>query len=445
MTDDLGQGEINQQNNNYSFNIGGSFSRNIINTPNLEVFAKQSTSFHHVWASSVCSPSRYSLLTGYINTLADVRGNNYDKYDVSFNNSFTRELNNIGYKTGIVGKFGFGDVISPLDIGFDYYFGYDTHVDAHYPFPRRLRNNRGYTFFQNNNFATKNKCFLGKCTFSGDIFLEKSLNFIRNNKNESFFLLWTPVSSHAGYWQKNSRRMSYPVTSFGEYRNRTWSESQKMYAYSVSTIDRDIRLLTNLLRDLDIENNTLIVFTSDNGAEMQFSETKRSEKPTFFNGSGGRKGMKRSIYEGGINVPVMIKWLDNVPQNSKNYYPWAFHDFAASFLDIAGVDNVVLSKFTNNKGNNITNPVSMKNIWRGLSIETNRKWLSSEFCESEFCKYTLLDVRNWKNTLPKLIYDNGYEFYDIKNDTKELYNLKNNGNFEYMKQLMYRLRNLKNK
>lgn len=133
MADDLGQGEINQQNTDYSFNINGSFSRNIINTPNLEAFAKQSTSFHHVWASSVCSPSRYSLLTGYINTLADIRGNNYNKYDVSFNNSFPRELNNIGYKTGLVGKYGFGDVISPLDIGFDYYFGYDTHVDAHYP------------------------------------------------------------------------------------------------------------------------------------------------------------------------------------------------------------------------------------------------------------------------------------------------------------------------
>jgi arylsulfatase A len=435
LADDLGQGEINQQNNNYSFNVNKLYSKNIINTPNLETFAKQSTSFYHVWSSSVCAPSRYTIITGKISEYADVKGNVYLKNKVSFEKSFPRELNNIGYKTGLIGKYGFGDVVSPLDIGFDYYFGYDTHVDAHYPYPVTLRNNRGYTTYPKNRFASKTKCFSEKCVFAGDVFLEKSLNFIRENRNNSFFLLWTPTSNHAGYWKNGNKYMSYPVSSFGEYKNKLWSNTDKMHAYSTSTLDRDIGLVTNLLKELDIEKNTIVVFASDNGVEfLGKNNNEKSKQSIFFNGAGGRKGEKRSVYEGGINVPVMIKWLDNIPQGLKNYYPWAFHDFAVSFLDIVGADKTILADYT--KSSNITYPVSMKNIWKGSFNETNRSWLLSEYCEPNFCKYSLMDVRNWNTTLPKLVFDNGYEFYDIINDPEEKYNLTFDNNFNYMLSLV---------
>jgi arylsulfatase A len=430
LADDLGPGEINQQNKDYGFSIND-WDKNLIQTPNIEKLAKQSTSFHQVWAGAVCSPSRYMLFTGKIGAESDIKGNQYDK-DIDMSVNFPNELTKMGYNTALIGKYGFGDIVSANNLGFNYFYGYKTHVDAHYPFPVVLYENEKIINFPENRNASPRKCVnTKKCTYSPDVFLEKSLEFIRksNTKYDPFFLMYSSFLNHVGHWNIKSKSMTSPVNSYGIYSNKRWKKTRKAYAYTTSLIDHDIGEIMNLLEELKIENNTILIFTSDNGVERELTgKGWKTRDPIFFNGSGGRKGTKKAVFEGGINVPAIIRWPGQISAGIHNNYPWGFHDFALTLMDLVGSSECVKLKF--NTSSSLSKSVSVADIWLGKKQETERNWLSSEYCEIDGCKYAIMNITNWNSTLPKLIYDKQFSAYDIRNDPSESDNLINKPEYQ---------------
>lgn len=334
MVDDLGYGDISP------------YGQRKILTPNLGKIAERGMVFTQFYAgTSVCAPSRSSLMEGLHTGHTYIRGN---KQNGSRNGQWpipedtvtmAKVLKKAGYATGMIGKWGLGNpgtTGDPLKQGWDYYFGYTDQVLAHNYYPEYLLKN-GEKIKLNNKVKYLEGKFDGlgsysteRNEYSHDYFMSEALNFIESNQDHPFFLYLPFTIPHDNGEQLES--MKFEVPRQGIYAEKdSWTKNQQDYAAMISYMDVGLGDIYRRLKNLGILNNTLLIFTSDNGPMKNIPTT------AFFNSNGDLRGAKRDVYEGGIRVPMIAHWPGVVTGGRVSDHVSAAWDFMPTFCEMAGV------------------------------------------------------------------------------------------------------------
>jgi arylsulfatase A-like enzyme len=248
--------------------------------------------------ASVCAPSRASLMTGLHMGHCPVRANReiagagqmpLPEGTVTVANV----LKKAGYATACAGKWGMGmfhTAGSPLKAGFDHFFGYNCQRHAHSYFPAYLYNDG-------------QRIELDGKTYAQNLIQKDSLDWIRKQKDEPFFFFYAITLPHG----------NYEIDGLGEYARKDWTPRQKTYAAMVTRLDRDAGQILDLLKELQIEENTLMMMAGDNGSAFD----PKSEDGKFFEQAQGLRGFKRTVYEGGLRQAGLIRWPGQAPANRR--------------------------------------------------------------------------------------------------------------------------------
>jgi len=330
LADDLGYGEL------------GCYGQARIKTPNLDKMAEEGMRFTQAYAgSTVCAPSRCALMTGLHTGHARIRGNASVALAPE-DTTVATMLKNAGYHTGLVGKWGLGSQNTtgvPWKQGFDEYIGYLGQVQAHNYYPENL-----WRFDPANNFEGQvsfpENADGAKKMYSHDLFTKSALNFIRINKPtfvnkyRPFFLFLAYTIPHANNEEGKRTGNGMEVPSTAPYSDEPWPDPEKGKAAMITRMDQDVGRLMRLLKELQIDDNTIVFFASDNGPHKEGGAT-----PEFFRSSGPLRGYKRDLYDGGIRVPMIAHWPGMVKAGQVSQEPWAFWDFMATAAEIAGITN----------------------------------------------------------------------------------------------------------
>ncbi|NGO06361.1 sulfatase-like hydrolase/transferase [Streptomyces sp. HC44] len=292
LADDLGYGEL------------GAYGQKLIRTPRLDALAAEGLRFTDAYAAApVCAPSRCSLFTGLHSGHATVRENPWGPggqaplTDRDF--TFAEALRARGYRTALIGKWGFGpeepnQPSHPNARGFDEFYGYISHRHAHDYYPSYLwRNDEREQIPENEDGARR--------AYAPDLLEGRALDFMDAHKDEAFLLCLTPTLPHAP-----SR-----APDMGAYGASPWSRPNKLHAAQVSRFDALVGNVTDRLESLGIAQRTVVIVTSDNGPH----EEGRTD-PELFGASGGLRGIKRNLYEGGIRVPLIAWSPKRVPSGT---------------------------------------------------------------------------------------------------------------------------------
>lgn len=300
MLDDLGWGDI------------GCHGQKYIRTPNIDNLATEGMRFTDAYAgAAVCAPSRAVLMTGLHGGHAPVRANAGTIPILGEDVTVAEVLKKAGYATGGFGKWGLGDARTsgiPTKQGFDEFFGYLHQVHAHTYYPDFL-------------WDGESKYELKKGEYSADVIARRTTDFIRKNKDRPFF-------AYACWTLPHGR---FEVPDVDPYAKEDWPEGHKTYAAMITRADRQIGELLALLGELQLERDTVVIFTSDNGAHM--GKDKGFE---FFRSNAHLRGEKGEVYEGGIRVPFIVRWPGRVKAGSTNATPIAFCDMLPTLAEIAG-------------------------------------------------------------------------------------------------------------
>lgn len=329
LADDLGYGDV-------GFN-----GQNKIETPTLDNLASAGMVFtRHYAGSTVCGPSRASLMTGLHTGHSPVRGNplwtqSGTPVDMPLNqNTVAKEFKKVGYRTGIIGKWGLAENLNagkPHHQGFDYFFGFNRHGPAHHYYPERLWENDSLFSLEGNIMKDK----IGQ--YSQNLFTAKALEFLDQNDNQPFFLylaytiphfeLTVPEMDKSAYLDKD-----WPLREMkmGHYRHD--KNGHVTYASMVTKMDKDIGSILTKLEELGLTENTLVIFTSDNGHEYDQVNNE------FFNSNGPYRGKKRDLYEGGIRMPFVAVWPEYIQPGTQSNHASAFWDFLPTMCDIIGTE-----------------------------------------------------------------------------------------------------------
>lgn len=316
LADDLGYGDV------------GCFGQREIKTPNLDRLASEGMRFTNAYAgSTVCAPSRCALMTGRHTGHARVRGNALVPLmpdDVTV----AEVLKSAGYATGIFGKWGLGEPEStgvPNRQGFDRWFGYLNQKHAHNYFPDYLWRNEARVPLANvveNGVATKREAY------SPDLVLKEALDFLDQQKRGPFFLYFASTLPHANN-EAGPRGMEIP--SDAPYSDRPWPQPQKNHAAMITRLDADIGRVLSRIKELGLERDTIVFFSSDNGPHKE-----GGGDPAFFHSSGLLRGFKRAMYEGGIRVPTIVRWPGHIAAGATSDFAWAFWDFLPTAAELVG-------------------------------------------------------------------------------------------------------------
>ncbi len=321
LADDLGYGDP------------GCYGQERIKTPSLDRMAEEGMRFtQHYAGSTVCAPSRCVLMTGLHTGHCLVRGNARVPLRPS-DVTVAELLKKAGYATGIVGKWGLGEPGStgiPNKKGFDYWFGYLNQRHAHNYWPEYLWRNTEKVRLRNvvkpvnppGGVATK------RVEYSHDLFAKEALAFVERNKDRPFFLYLAYTIPHAN---NEARQKGMEVPSLEPYADKDWPEPQKGHAAMITRMDGDIGKLFVELKELGIDENTLVIFSSDNGPHKE-----GGADPRFFKSSGPLRGYKRALYEGGIRVPTLARWPGKIKPGSVSDHISGFWDFLPTCAELAG-------------------------------------------------------------------------------------------------------------
>jgi arylsulfatase A len=319
LSDDLAQGDV------------GVYGQKLIQTPNLDRMAREGTRYLQAYCgTTVCAPSRASLMTGLHTGNSPIRANRElqpegqkplpaESYTVPL------LLKSQGYATAAIGKWGMGmfdTTGSPLKKGVDHFFGYNCQRHAHSYFPTYLYNDDRRIELAGND---GNKKVTGKgAVYAQDLIANESLKWIRDNQARPFFLFYAITLPHG----------TFQIDSQAAYASKPWTDEQKNYAAMVSRLDNDLGRLLDLLVELKIDNKTLVMFSGDNGSSFD----PDSEMGKLFDQTMGGKlrGFKRTLYEGGLRQASMAWWPGTVPAGRVTDEPWAFWDFMPTVAELAG-------------------------------------------------------------------------------------------------------------
>lgn len=340
LADDLGYGDLS------------CYGQEKFATPHLDRLAGEGMRFtRHYSGSTVCAPSRSVLMTGLHTGHTPIRGNQEVQPEGQWPLAdsvltLAELLKERGYVTGAFGKWGLGYPGSegdPVKQGFDHFFGYNCQRYAHRYYPEYLWENTEKVYLKGNNWTSTE-------TYAPDLIQEKTLEFIRANKDNSFFAYVPIVIPHAelivpedeifqdykGLYPEKPYRgrpgADYgPEMIIGMYCSQ--EHPHATFAAMVHRIDTYVGEIVQVLEELGIAENTLIMFTSDNGPHQE-----GGADPAFFNSSGGLRGVKRDLYEGGIRVPFIASWPGTIDRGAVSDHVSAFWDVLPTLSDLSGFE-----------------------------------------------------------------------------------------------------------
>lgn len=331
MADDLG------------FNQLGCYGDTPIKTPNLDRLAKNGIRFTQAYAgNTVCSPSRVSLLTGRDGRLMHSNSNKVQLRDIDV--TIAHVLKHAGYDTALFGKYSIGSqmgVTDPLAMGFDTWYGMYSILEGHRQYPHFLwRDGKKLRIAENE--AGK------KGAYAQELFTNEAIKYIDKDRDNPFFVMLMFSSPHAELaapdefvkpYMGKFDEVPYTGMSTGEPDDKySWYYPEPVehphatFAGMVTALDAYVGNIVRVLERRGIADNTLIVFTSDNGPHDE-----GGGDPTFFRASAPYKGMKRDLFDGGIHVPMIVHWPASIKEGRVDHTPWAFADVLPTFADLAGV------------------------------------------------------------------------------------------------------------
>jgi arylsulfatase A-like enzyme len=382
LADDLGYGEL------------GCYGQKIIRTPHLDRMAEEGIRFSHFYSgATVCAPSRSVLMTGQHHGHTRVRGNAGKRNAIA---QALREdditvadvLKKEGYTTALIGKWGLGDegeaeVGIPRKHGFDQFFGYlnQGHAHNHYP-----------AYLWRNEEKVENK------QYSDDRFADESIAFVNTHKDKPFFLYWSMVVPHAHNALKGKPPLGgAEVPDLGPYADKDWPGPDKGHAAMITRLDSYVGRMLDELKKLGIADNTLVIFTSDNGPHNESGHDL-----SRFNPSGPFTGIKRSLTDGGIRVPFIAWWPGKIRPSETTQIAY-FGDFMATAAELSG------GQLPENRDS-----ISLVPTFFAQGNQKSHEFLYWEFHEGGFRQAALYQGR-WKG-----IRRNGKLFlYDQENDRSE--------------------------
>jgi arylsulfatase A-like enzyme len=329
LADDLGYGDLS------------CYGQKRFETPHLDRMAAEGMRFtDHYSGSTVCAPARCSLMTGFHTGHAWVRGNwgsgphgwgaclELRPEDVTA----AELLKKAGYATGAFGKWSLGvaeTTGAPWKKGVDEWYGYLNQGRAHFYYPEYLCHNEKRVVLKGNVDGQRKQ-------YSHDLITEKVLEFVERNKDRPFFLYWAITIPHAELLvpedSLNEFRGRFPETPYIGEHYASQEEPRAAFAGMVTRMDRDIGRLFERLRELGIDGDTLVMFSSDNGPHKE-----GGHDPGYFDSNGPLRGIKRDLYEGGIRVPMIVRWPAKVQPGSTSSHVSAFWDFLPTVCEIAGI------------------------------------------------------------------------------------------------------------
>jgi uncharacterized sulfatase len=324
MADDLGYGDL------------GCYGQKRIETPHIDKLAREGMRFTDFYAgSTVCAPSRCVLMTGHHTGHCLIRGNS--KQNLRAGDVTVAEvLKTAGYTTALCGKWGLGHEGSdgvPTRQGFDYFYGYLDQHHAHNYYPHFLMRNEERVPLKN---VVPKPDRLGggvaseKIEYSHDLITEEALSFLERSKDAPFFLYLALTIPHAN---NEAGKEGMEVPDYGQYADTDWPDAQKGHAAMISRMDRDVGRLMAKLADLGLDENTIVFFTSDNGPHSE-----GGTDPEFNDSNGPLRGTKRDLTEGGIRVPMIVRWPGKVEAGSTSDFAASLCDMMPTLAELAGAD-----------------------------------------------------------------------------------------------------------
>ncbi len=339
LADDLGYGDLS------------CYGQNKFTTPNIDRLAQEGIRFtQHYSGSTVCAPSRSCLMTGLHTGHTFIRGNKEVKPEGQYPladsiETLAEMLKEHGYVTGAFGKWGLGGPGSegdPNNQGFDEFFGYNCQRLAHHYYPRHLWHNQNKVMIPENAGFSKEK-------YAPNLIQEKRIEFLEKNKDRPFFMFVPAVIPHAeliappGIMEKYRNKFlpekAYEGTDDGEkYRLGPYESQQEPHAAFVAMIevlDRQVGQILDKVKQLGIDSNTIIFFTSDNGPHLE-----GGADPDYFDSNGPLKGYKRDLYEGGIRVPMIVRYPGKIAPGSSSDHISAFWDVFPTLSDLVSGQEV---------------------------------------------------------------------------------------------------------
>lgn len=407
MADDLGYGDL------------GCYGQKVITTPHIDKMAAEGLKLTHFYAgATVCAPSRSVLMTGQHHGRTRVRGNAGKTNPaaqalVEGDVTVAKVLQDAGYQTALIGKWGLGDVGEaesglPRKHGFSEFYGYLNQHHAHNHFPDYLWRNETKEPLSNvvvpvgehgGGYATD------AIHYADDLFADESLKFVSENKDRPFFLYWSMIIPHANNERARELGDGAHVPDYGPYEDKDWPNQDKGQAAMITRLDSYVGRMMEHLKKLGIAENTLVIFTSDNGPH---NESRHDL--TRFEPSGPYTGIKRSLTDGGIRVPFIAWWPGTVTPGESAHVAY-FPDWLPTAADLAGVEAPAG-----------IDGISLAPLLRGKAeAQKKHEFLYWEFHEGGFKQAALYQGR-WKG-----IRQGGPEaavqLFDQENDVAEVINV----------------------
>lgn len=336
LADDMGYGDLS------------CYGQKRFKTPNLDRMAREGMLFtQHYAGCTVCAPSRCSLMTGLTTGHTAIRGNKGWKPEGDWPMpaaSFTvaEMLKSVGYTTGCFGKWGLGFIGTegdPNNQGFDQFYGFNSQTLAHNYFPDHLWENQTKIVLARNSGDKFEE-------YAPELIHKHALQFIENNRARPFFLYYASTIPHAELMlpeknMKEFRGKFLPEKSYkghdpgqkgfreGPYGSQP--EVHAAFAAMVTLLDKQVGELLEKLKELGLDKNTIVIFSSDNGPHIE-----GGADPEYFDSNGPLRGYKRDLYEGGIREPMIVRWPGSVPADTKSDHVSAFWDVMPTLAAITG-------------------------------------------------------------------------------------------------------------
>lgn len=390
LSDDIAQGDV------------GAYGQKLIQTPNLDRLCAEGTRYLSAYTgTSVCAPARSSFFTGLHSGHCPIRGNREIKPEGQKPLpkglvTVGTVLKGAGYQTATMGKWGMGmfdTTGSPFENGIDHFFGYNCQRHAHSYFPPYLYDDdRRVDIPENKN---------GKKIYAQERIEQDVLRWIDTHADKPFFLFYAITLPHG----------RFEIDDQGIYQDKPWSEMEKNYAAMVTRLDSDVGRLVELLEKKGIAENTLVIFSGDNGSS--FAPTTALGK-RFDQAMGGRlRGFKRSMYEGALRQAAFAWWPGTVPAGRVTDEPWAFWDLLPTFTELA---NAQLPKGYSPDG------VSLVSFLKGGPAPERKSF----YWELHEGKNHIQAIRwgEWKAVRPKA--GGAVELYNLRTDLGEASDLSGN-------------------
>ena len=424
LADDLGYGDLS------------CMGQKRFSTPNIDRLAADGMLFtQHYAGSAVSAPSRSTLLTGQHTGYTPIRGNKAAANKQEGQHPIPKESFNVmkllkqnGYTTGVFGKWGLGSQGSegdPNKQGVDEFYGFNCQRLAHHYYPYHLWHNQEKVILKGN---AGNK----ETEYTPYLIHDKAIDFIKENKKNPFFMYYASILPHAELLipekeLKQFRGKLLPekaykgVDSGAKYRQGPYGsqkECHAAFAAMISLLDKQVGDIVSTLDKLGLAENTIIVFASDNGPHKE-----GGADPQYFDSNGDLRGTKRDLYEGGIRVPMIVKWTNIVKAGVKTDHISAFWDFMPTIADIIDAD--------------IPSPINGLSYLPTLLGDDTKQVDHSHLYWELHEQGGRIAIRkgDWKAVIYGVTKGGKLELYNLKNDLAEKHNVATE-NPELVKELM---------